>query len=324
MAEEKHNMNRISLLADVAEMYYSQGKDQSAIAKQIGVTRSMVSRMLTEARNRGIVDIRIIRPIQYEQDLEDAIRSIYGIETVYVVSIRNSNHDKLLIELGKAAAQVLDHYLPSDAILGLAWGTTISAVVDAVESTGKYPGKVVQLVGAMGAQNAEYDGHALVQRLANKLGGNPYFINAPYLCQSSKIAQSMMETRGIKETIELGKKIQIALLGIGTTEIEYSSYFLAGLLPEEEIKKLVNLGVVGDVASNFYKLNGKPYCDDFMRRLITIQLNDLVKIPIRIGVAGGPGKVNAIIGALHSKLVNVLVTDSITARSILASNPIEK
>ena len=95
-----------------------------------------------------------------------------------------------------------------------------------------------------------------------------------------------METKGIKETIELGKKIQIALLGIGTTEINYSSYYLAGLLPEEEIEKLVDLGVVGDVASNFFKRNGKPYSDDFMLRLITIQLHDLIKIPIRIGVAG--------------------------------------
>ncbi len=192
-----------------------------------------------------------------------------------------------------------------------------------VESTGKYPCKVVQLVGAMGAQNAEYDGHALVQRLANKLGGESYFINAPYLCQSSEIAQSMMETKGIRETIELGKNIQIALLGIGTTEIKYSSYFLAGLLPEDEIEKLINFGVVGDIASNFFLLNGKPYFDDFMQRLITIQLHDLINIPIRIGVAGGQGKVKAIIGALHSKLLNILVTDSITARSILSSDPIK-
>ncbi len=324
MAEEKNNISRTSLLADVAEMYYFQKKDQSAIADEIGVTRSMVSRMLTEARNRGIVEIKINRPIQYEPDLEEAIRSRFGIETVFVVSVRNSNHDKLLLELGKAAAEVLERYLTPESILGLAWGTTISAAVDAVKSTGKYPCKVVQLVGAMGAQNAEYDGHALVQRLANKLGGDPYFINAPYLCQSSEIAQSMIETKGIKETIELGKKTQIALLGIGTTEIKYSSYFLAGLLPEKEIEKLLNLGVVGDVASNFYMLNGKTYTDDFMRRLITIQLHDLVKIPIRIGVAGGPGKVNAISGALLSNLLNVLVTDSITARSILAAKPIGK
>ena len=323
MADEKNNLNRISLLADVAEMYYSQRKDQSAIASEIGVTRSMVSRMLTEARNRGIVEIKILRPIQYELDLEEAIRKRYGIDTVFVVSVRSSNQDKLLIELGKAAAEVLNRYLSPETILGLAWGTTISAAVDAVESSGKFPCKVVQLVGAMGAQNAEYDGHALVQRLANKLGGECYFINAPYLCQSSEIAQSMMETKGIRETIELGKNIQIALLGIGTTEIKYSSYFLAGLLPEDEIEKLINFGVVGDIASNFFLLNGKPYIDDFMQRLITIQLHDLVNIPIRIGVAGGQGKVKAIIGALHSNLLNILVTDSITARSILSSDPIK-
>ncbi len=321
MADERINQNRASLLADVAEMYYSQGKDQSAIAREIGVTRSMVSRMLTEARNRGIVEIKIIRPIQSEFELEEAIKKRFGIASVFVVAVRGSNQDKLLVELGKAGAEVLNRYLTPDSILGLAWGTTISSVVDAVESTGNFPVKVVQLVGAMGAQNAEYDGHALVQRMATKLGGESYFINAPYLCQSREIAQSMMETKGIKETIELGKQIQIALLGIGTTEIKYSSYFLAGLLPEDEIEKLENFGVVGDVASNYFLINGKPYHDDFMKRLITIQHRDLIKIPVRIGVGGGPGKVKSIIGALQSNLLSVLVTDSITARAVLASDP---
>nr|MBP8857998.1 hypothetical protein [Anaerolineaceae bacterium] len=53
----------------------------------------------------------------------------------------------------------------------------------------------------------------------------------------------------------------------------------------------------------------------------------LKQIPTRICVAGGPGKTNAVIGALRSGLVNVLVTDSITARNILAGiqgiNPLE-
>ncbi len=99
----------------------------------------------------------------------------------------------------------------------------MSAAVDAVQVMGEPSIKVVQLVGAQGARNVEYDGHAIVKRLAEKLGGEGYYINAPYLCQTAEIAQSMRETRGIKETIDMGKEIQIALLGIGTTEIEYSS-----------------------------------------------------------------------------------------------------
>ena len=71
---------------------------------------------------------------------------------------------------------------------------------------------------------------------------------------------------------------------------------------------------MGDIASNYFHFDGTPYNDDFLNRMITIQLEDLKRVQVRIGIAGGPAKVNAIIGALNSKLVNYLVTDSLTAR----------
>ena len=71
--EKKTLQDRASLLADVAEMYYLEEKNQAEIAKTIGVTRSMVSRMLTEARESGIVEIRIQRPLQSDPELESAL-----------------------------------------------------------------------------------------------------------------------------------------------------------------------------------------------------------------------------------------------------------
>ncbi len=314
MAAERASQKRTNILADVAEMYYIEGKDQSDIALEIGVTRSMISRMLTEARSQGIVEIKVVRPIHSDHELEEAIKAKFGIESVFVVSMEEMKPEKILLNLGRAAAEVLKKFLQADLSIGVAWGTAVSATVDAVQLMGEPSIKVVQLVGAQGARNVEYDGHAIVKRLAEKLGGEGYYINAPYLCQTAEIAQSMRETRGIKETIDMGKQINVALLGIGTTEIEYSSLYLSGLLSEEEIEVIRKNGVVGDIASNYFHIDGSPYNDDFLNRMITIRLEDLKRVPVRIGIAGGSIKVNAIIGALNSKLVNYLVTDSITAR----------
>jgi len=317
MVSENASQKRTNILADVAEMYYVEGKDQSDIALKVGVTRSMISRMLTEARNRGIVEIKVIRPIYSDHELEEAIKTRFGIESVFVVSMDDTKPENLLINLGRAAAEVLNNHLSAGLLIGVAWGTAVSAAIDAVQVMGEPSIKVVQLVGAQGARNVEYDGHALVMRLAEKLGGEGYFINAPYLCQTAEIAQSMRETRGIKETIDMGKELNVALLGIGTTEIEYSSYYLSGLLTEEEIEVIRKNGVVGDIASNYFHFDGTPYNDNFLNRIITIRLEDLKRVPIRLGIAGGSIKVNAIIGALNSKLVNYLVTDSITARLLM-------
>ncbi len=75
--------------------------------------------------------------------------------------------------------------------------------------------------------------------------------------------------------------------------------------------------MVGDVAGNYYYRDGSAYMDPFLSRMITIRREDLVRIPVRIGIAGGPGKVEAIRAALISRLVNSLVTDSVTARQVL-------
>jgi deoxyribonucleoside regulator len=316
LAKDRSNEKRSALLADVAEKYYLEGMDQSEIAREVGVTRSMVSRMLTEARGRGIVVIKVIRPLYSDHELEEAIKTKFGIESVFVVSIEETKPEKLMAGLGRAAAEVLKKYIKVESVVGVTWGTSVSATVDAIQPQAGVAAKVVQFVGAQGARNVEYDGHALVKRLAEKLGGEGYYLNAPCLCQTPEIAQSMRETKGIRETIDMGKRVQIALLGIGTTETEYSSFYLSGQLTREELSSIRSNGVVGDIAGNYFKQDGTPYMDDFLSRMITIRWEDLQKIPIRIGIAGGPGKVSAISGALQSGLITHLVTDSNTARLI--------
>ena len=315
--EKKNFQDRASLLADVAEMYYLEEKNQAAIAKTIGVTRSMVSRMLTEARESGIVEIRIQRPLQLDSDLESELKEKFGLKDVFVVVTSHRSGERLTRTLGNAGAQMLARYLAPQRILGLAWGTSISATVDAFETKEPMPVKVVQLVGAMGARNMEYDGHDLVARITEKLGGEAYYLNAPYLCQSAEIAKSLLETKSVRETISVGKKTDIALLGIGTTSPDYSSFYLAGYVTRRELDDLRKAGAIGDVCGLHFDLHGQPACDDFCERLVSIRRPDLLSIPLRLGVAGGEGKADAILGALRSKYVNVLVIDSVTAIKVL-------
>lgn len=315
--EKKPLQDRASLLADVAEMYYLEDKNQAEIARAIGLTRSMVSRMLTEARESGIVEIRIHRPVQSDQDLENTLKKKFGLKDVLVVVTNHKSGERLTRILGNAGAQMLARLLAPQDTLGLAWGTSISATVDAFEVTGTMPVKVVQLVGAMGARNMEYDGHDLVTRITEKLGGEAYYLNAPYLCQSPEMANALLETKSIRETISVGKKTDVALLGIGSTSPDNSSFFLAGYITRRELDELRKAGAIGDVCGLHFNIMGEPACDDFSERLVSIRRHDLLSIPVRLGVAGGEGKADAILGALRSKYVNVLVIDSLTAKKVL-------
>ena len=317
--EPRASQDRASLLADVAEMYYLQDMNQAQIARVVGVTRSMVSRMLSEARQKGIVDVTIRRPLQSDRELEAALAARFKLRAASVVMVRAPDDRRLLRYLGQGAADLLQKHLPPKTVVGLAWGTSISAAVDAIpaDERAALKIKIVQLVGALGARNNEYDGHGLVMRLAEKLGGEAYYLNAPFICQNRQMARALMNAQSIRETIVLARKVNVALVGVGSTSPKYSSFYLAGYVPLAELKAMIAAGAVGDVCGLHFDISGREKCGELCERLVTIQKDDLLKIPLRIGVAGGPGKVNPILGALRIGYINALVTDSVTAKKLL-------
>jgi len=317
MNDQRIVPSRANLLADVAEMYYLEQKTQAEIAKRIGLTRSMVSRMLTEARELGIVEVRVRRPMDSHRALETELIERFNLQSASVISVSQPGLDRLLRALGEAGALMLKRYLAPEQVIGLAWGTSISATVDAIEPSAPMSVRIVQLIGAMGARLMEYDGHDLVLRLSEKIGGEAYYLNAPFICQDAETARALMKNDSIRETINLGKRTDLALLGIGTTAPEHSSFHLAGSISLQELNNLRGEGAMGDVCGLHFDVYGEPAARDFSERLVTIRRQDLLKIPVRLGVAAGPGKVHSILGALRGRYINVLVTDSPTARGIL-------
>jgi deoxyribonucleoside regulator len=317
MTERINAQEHEALLADVAQMYYLERKGQAEIAHVIGVTRSMVSRLLTEARDAGIVEIRIRRSPWLDAELRMALIERFNLKEAHVVRVPQTPGSRLLDYLGVAGAQLLKPLLTPGIVFGVAWGTSVSAVVNELVVEQPMPSKIVQLVGALGAHNPDYDGHAMVLRLAEKLGGESFFLDAPFLCPNPETASSILEAPSIKETINWGRKVQIALVGVGSTKSKYSSYYLAGYASKKDLDQLSKAGAVGDVCGLPFNIEGQDVGADFCERLVTIRRKDLLAIPVRIGVAGGDGKIGVILGALRGGYVNMLVTDTVTARKVL-------
>ncbi len=316
MPQDRISSERINLLADVAEMYYLKGEDQSQIAKRLNVSRSMVSRMLTDARKLGIIKIQIERPINRNTELERILRQKFKLHDVLVVE--HGNGQPLLPLLGKTAAHYIEANLKPNETLGTSWGASISATVDELELENHIPGiRVVQMLGSLGARIKQYHGIAIVNRLVEKLGGEGVYLNAPFLVENADLAKVLMESKDIVETMQLADQADVALLGIGSAEPQDSAYFLAGYLGEQELQNIHNSGAVGDICGLFFDVNGDAVHSELQNRMIGISMETLMKIPLRIGVSGGPQKVKPIVGALRGKRVNVLVTDAYTAQGVI-------
>ncbi len=318
MTRYTRGKDRDELLAEVAELYYEDALTQAEIARTIGLTRSAVSRMLTEAREKGIVEIKIRRPLSFDEELEQALVDRFNLLGAHVLTWQTEGqYDRLRGQLGKAAAQVLQTMLTPHMTLGVAWGNTVSATIDELELSDQIALQVVQLVGVLGSSSHAFNAQALVENIARMAGGKGVYLYSPFIVEDANTARVLLNSQNVREAMTAGKACDIALLGIGTTRADYCSLYLGGHISQRELESLQAAGAVGDVCAHHFSIDGHLCTLEFHKRLVGIAREDLLAIPTRLGVAGHKAKAPAILGALRGGYINLLVTDSQAAELVL-------
>lgn len=320
MVKYQRGEERDDLLADVAEMYYEQNLTQAEISRAIGMTRSAVSRMLTEARQKGIVQINVTRPLHFDEALEIALQKHFSLQGAHVLAGDFSDdYDKLRRQLGQAAAGLLKARLKPGMICGVAWGTTVSATIEALEVSHLTSVQIVQLVGVLQSNSHAYNAQALVEIMSRKVGGDGTYLYSPFIVKNAETAQSILDLPDVRETMAVGRRSDIALFGIGTVlDANYSSLYQGGHINLEVLEELRSAGAVGDVSGIHIDIQGRVTGSDFNSRMVGISADALQAIPTRMAVAGGIAKADAILGALRGGFTNLLVTDSVTAAVVLS------
>src|SRR5258708_19373159 len=87
---------REHLMVQAAKLYYDLDRTQSEIAKQLGLTRWQVGRLLHEARELDIVRIDIAPRSPRRPDLESALQRRFGLREAVVLPVTVSNNDSIL------------------------------------------------------------------------------------------------------------------------------------------------------------------------------------------------------------------------------------
>jgi DNA-binding transcriptional regulator LsrR (DeoR family) len=308
---------RIDFLAQVASMYYEDNLTQEQIAKEIGGSRSTVSRLLNEARESGVVEITIHHPWKTDPALERALVEVHGLQQAVVLTGGGRNQSEILRGLGILASRCVHPLLIDGSILGISWGTAVHSTVQALRPAVQIPLTVVQMIGAVGMGDPLIDGPDLARLLANTYGGEYRYLHAPLIVESQQVREAFHQELTIQETLELARKADIALVGIGSLDPLESSLRRAGYLDEADLANLSSLGAVGDICARHYDSSGQVLEVESNRRIVGIELDELRNIDRVIAVAGGVSKAEAIRGALRGGYVNVLVTDDLAAQKVL-------
>ncbi|WP_293174675.1 sugar-binding transcriptional regulator [Oceanithermus sp.] len=316
--KRRNDDERLAYLARVAAMYFEESRTQQEIARALGISRSGVSRLLTEARERGVVEIVIHHPLPRARELERALTARFGLKEARVLAGGDDGYEATLRRLGRLAARYFEDRVHDGMTIGISWGGALYEMIREIRPRDYTNVEVVQLIGATGAEATPTSGPILAQLLAERLRCRSYQLHAPLIVADETARRALLEERHIRETLERARRADLALVGIGTTRQGYYSLVRAGYLSEEDATRIRQSGAVGDVCAQHYDFDGRWLDIELNRRVIGIDHEALRNIDTVIGVAGGSVKAQAIYGALKGGYVNVLITDEAAARRVLA------
>src|SRR5690606_6511198 len=142
-------------------------------------------------------------------------------------------------------------------------------------------------------------------------------INAPAILGPGLRAADLEASNAqIHAALEAARNADAYVLGIGSLSDD-ELYVSTGLVETAELADLREAGAVGDMCGRFFDRDGNECESPYSERVVAIGLEDRRRAKTSIAMACGPQKVAAIGGALRGKLINRLVTDEETARSVL-------
>jgi len=311
--------DKLRLMTKVARMYYSQGIQQTEITDRLNIHQSTVSRLLRKAHETGIVRISVTVPGGIHAELEEALESRFDLREAIVVDSVSSEEGQIVRDLGSAGAQFLELAAKPGEVIGISsWSASLLEMIKAMHPAKAATGtKVVQILGGVGNPAAQTHATHLAERLAHLIGGSSVLLPVPSVTTSLEAKKVLLRESYVKTAMDLFNRMDMALVGIGAVEPSRLLASSGNVFSAEELKKLRRLGAVGDICLQFYDAAGTPVRTDLTDRVIGISLAQIKKAKRVIALAGGKRKVEAILGALNGRWINVLITDHATAQAVL-------
>lgn len=317
-AEERASQE---LLTRVARRFYLEDTSKVDIASEFGISRFRVARLLTEARETGIVRISVTPLPGDHAELQTALVERLGLLRCAILGGTDRTPDACRVRLGALAASELTAVLTSTDVLGLPWSRSVLATVAALRALP--PVAVVQLSGARYLPGLDHGDQSMapadmVRDAAELGGGRGYRFHAPFVAPDQAAADYLRDDPAFVAAHAHVPSITVAVVGVGAFDSDLSTLYAAAT--PLEIQELQTGGAVAEVCGVFIDAAGDPVPSGFVRRLLTTGADELRGIPNVIGVCMGADRAAAVTAACRAGLLNSLVIDLPLALKLLAAD----
>lgn len=318
MTEGKDDFATVRQIHTVLALHFIEGVKQSDIAERLNLSTSKVNRLIKRGRELGMVKITIESPFQSLLGVESQLAEATRLGKVVLTPSVPGNPDTTLQMVGRAAANELLETVRDGDVIAITGGKAVSAVVENIVPERPLDVTVMPLTG--GVQGKYYtDVNHLATQLADKLGGKALLLHAPLFAESREQRDTLMEVGSIRQILDLARRAQVALVGIGSIATEGSSYHDLVPVGNPSPELLLSDHAVGEFLAYLIRDDGSVADCPLNSRLVAVHPAELSTCPNKIGVAAGPEKVQPIRAVLAGGLIDSLIVDDATASSVLAS-----
>lgn len=282
--------------------------------KKQGLIDVNAAGMMITSQGEKIIDQlkEFIFDLRGINDLQEALKKRLQIKEVYVVPGNLEADEYVLNDISNRTSRILEDLIEENSTIGVTGGTTMAAVVKHLSQQGKEKNiLVVPARGGLG-KKVESQANSIAATMASKLKGNYHLLHASDTL-SQEALESILQDPEIKRIKEILKKVNLVIFGIGRAD----EMARRRELSNEVVKLLTDRGAVAEAFGYYFNKEGKII---YEMKTIGISFEDFQRVPVTIGVAGGPHKAEAIVAISRLKQDMILVTDEGAAREILKSN----
>ena len=219
--------------------------------------------------------------------------------------------------VGAAAAKYLARKLSSVKYVAMTAGNTTRQIAENFSSSVPFDHVTfVPMSGGLGEERWEIQANVVCERMAKNSGGNSLQLHAPIVLDSHEAKEILLKQHFIKSVMEKARNADLAIVGLGSSPqyFELTESYLHGINRE---KNDISRQLIGDISYNYFDRDGKLIDCKWNRQLMSLNIDEIKRIPEVIAVTEGTEKVTSIYSALKHKIVDGLITDVQTGRELV-------
>ena len=318
-----------ALILRAAWMYYIGGLTQHETARRLGLHRTRVVRLLSEARERGLVSITIQHEAIRDLETEHAIAGEYRLDfclTTPPVGFDVSAKESMIQAqgliarraVGSAAANFLRGKLTAGHAItvGVSWGRSLEQMALQLSGVRNGRARFVSLMGSL-TRNSASNPFEVVQALAARTGGEGHFLPVPFIADTAADRAVLMTQRTVAEALALAHAAHLYLISVG--ELTETSFLRRlDMISAEELRSVRDQGAVCDSLGRLFDAHGQPVRHELESRMLAIDVEQLRGRDVVL-LGAGLEKTAAIAALLRSGIVRGLIIDGDTALALAAS-----